>query len=289
LGEWRLIGKLGEGLGLFAEFYQPLESSLSWFVNPIVSFNRNTTNLYFDYNNLATILDTSSQFGVQFGRNISNVGRIKGFWEFSYDHYEIQTGSILIPDGHSRTGDVGIAFEWDTVDNVFFPHHGLKGHIALSTFDRGFGGDSHFSQLDSSALVAFSSGKHAIVFGGKYERTLDETPAFNSLFSLGGLFELTGLSRDELMANNAALVNAIYFYELTKLKIIPNRPGKIYLGVSLETGKAWEDANLTDNQFVTSGSLFLGIDSILGPIYLAFGMTDNGRKAAHLEIRPVFK
>jgi NTE family protein len=85
------------------------------------------------------------------------------------------------------------------------------------------------------------------------------------------------------------LVSAIYFYQLKKLNLIPNRPLPIYLGASLESGKVWGDTNLSHERFIESASVFIGADSLLGPIYLAFGATDTGRKAAHLMIRPAFK
>ena len=184
---------------------------------------------------------------------------------------------------------MGLTFEWDTVDNIYFPHHGLRGEAKFTSNEKAFGGKSHFSQFASRGLCGFSSGKHALALAGIYNKTLDGELELNSQFSLGGLFELTGLANNELMGNNAGLLTGIYFYEIKKLSLIPNRPSPVYAGASLERGKVWGDTNLGDNKFISSGSLFLGIDSLIGPIYLAFGMTDNGRKAAHLVIRPAFR
>jgi NTE family protein len=289
LGEWRLLGKIGKGNGLFAEYYQPLDASLSWFVNPYASFNRGPVSYYFDYNRLATILDTSSLIGVQFGKTFSNVVRLKGFWEFDYDDFTIKTGSILLPKTFERNGQAGISFEWDAIDNLYFPHHGTKGDVTLSTYDKALGGDNHFSQLAINSLNAISHGKHALALGGKFNRTLNGEPSFNTGFDLGGLFGLSGLSSGELTGSNSALITGIYYYEINQLPIIPNRPTPVYLGASLEGGKVWGETNLSNNEFITSGSIFIGLDSILGPVYIAFGMTDNGRKAAHLAIRPAFK
>jgi NTE family protein len=289
LGEWRILGKIGKGNGIFAELYQPLEPSLSWFVNPYASFNRGPVDIFYDYNRLATILDTSSIIGVQFGKTFSNVARIKAFWEFEYDDFTIKTGNMLLPKTFDRDGEVGIAFEWDAIDNLYFPQHGVKGDVTLTTSDKSFGGENHFSQLAINSLNATSFGKHAFVLAGKFNRTLDGDPSFSSTFDLGGLFELSGLSNGELTGSNSGLITGIYFYEFKKLEIIPNRPSPIYLGASLESGKVWGETNLSDNDFLTSGSVFVGIDSILGPIYLDFGMTEHGRKAGHLAIRPAFK
>ncbi|MBN9286811.1 MAG: hypothetical protein BGO43_05345 [Gammaproteobacteria bacterium 39-13] len=289
LGEWRIIGKIGQGTGIFAEFYQPLESSLSWFINPYINLQRLPRPIYFDYTNLATVLDSSAQVGVLFGRNFSNVARLSAFWLFEYDGYDVKEGTLFLPENHSQNGEMGLTFEWDTVDNIYFPHHGLRGEAKFTSNEKAFGGKSHFSQFASRGLCGFSSGKHALALAGIYNKTLDGELELNSQFSLGGLFELTGLANNELMGNNAGLLTGIYFYEIKKLSLIPNRPSPVYAGASLERGKVWGDTNLGDNKFISSGSLFLGIDSLIGPIYLAFGMTDNGRKAAHLVIRPAFR
>ncbi len=297
LGELRFIGQIGHGEALFGEYYQPLTSDLTWFINPSIGIQRTFYTGYFDFSSIATYLITTSQLELAFGKVFSNVARIKGYWEYDYNVIKLRTGCFdqleeLFPnqlDEHVTDGSVGIAFEWDTIDNLYFPHHGIKGSIDLSTYQKAFGGETEFSQLMIRNLAAASTGKHAFVLGTVYNRTLENTPSFPNQYNLGGLYELTGLYNNELSGDNSALVSAIYFYQLELLKIIPNRPLPIYTGFSLEAGKVWGETNLSTNRFIESASVFIAADTILGPIYLAAGATENGRKSVHLTLRPAFR
>ncbi len=289
LGEWRVVAQIGQGEGLLGEFYQPLTTDLSWFINPVLAIQRTPSTLYYDYNPIATYLTTTNHAAFSFGKIFSNVARLRGFWQFDNNDFKRKVGSDELFQGHISDGQVGLSLELDSVDNVFFPHQGIKGHITLSSFGKAYGGETNFSQLNVRGFGAASLGKHSLLLGGRYNRTLENIPSFPARFSLGGLFELTGLSSNEIYGNNSALLSGIYFYEFKKIHIIPNRPTPVYLGGSLESGKVWQGTNLSDNSFIESGSLFIGVDSLLGPAYLAVGITDTGRKAIHLMLRPAFK
>lgn len=289
LGEWRVISQIGYGEGLFAEYYQPFTSDLLWFVNPTIGIQRIPVNLYFDYDPIAEYLETVFQLNVSLGRNFLNWGRMRAFWQYEFDDFKLRTGSPFLPQGHERDGEIGLNFEWDTLDNLYFPHHGFKGNIIFSSNDELYGGDNSFKQLILGNLAAFTLGKHSLVLLTQYNRTLDEAADFANKFTLGGLFKLTGLANNELFGNNSGLISAIYFYQIKKLDIIPNRPLPLYIGTSFEAGKVWGETNLSNNRFEESVSIFAGADTILGPIYLAIAATDSGRKAAHLVLRPPFK
>ncbi len=291
MGEWRVLANIGYGEKLFAELYQPFTTDLTWYINPSASLSRTPATYYFDYNPEAIYLDTVGTFTFEFGKNFSNWGRLSTFWEFQNNDLKRRTGPDLLlgQDEHINDGQLGLNLEWDSLDNAYFPHHGLKGHISLSSFNDAFGGDDDFSQLEVSSLGALSCGKHSFALAGLYNRTLHNTPSFTQKFYLGGMYELTGLNSQELFGNNSGLVSAIYYYQWKNLHIIPNRPLPIYVGASLEKGKVWGEPNLSDNRFIGSGSVFIAADSILGPIYLAVGATDTGHQAVHLTLRPVFR
>jgi len=289
LGEWRLLGQIGQGEALLAEFYQPLSKDLSWFVNPAISIQRTPTIFYYDFDAIADLVTTTAQVNLALGKTFGHWGRLSGFWQYEYDDVKQETGPWLIQNQYVNSGELGVILEWDTLNNLYFPEKGMKGRVVFSNYDPAYSGDSHFSQITVRNLAAVSKGKHALALGAMYNGTIDDTPNFPNKYSLGGLFELTGLSTNELLGDNSALLSAVYFYELKRIEIIPNRPALLYLGASAEMGKVWKNTNLTDDRWIGSGSVFAAADTIIGPIYLAWGITDNGHKAAHLALRPAFK
>ena len=82
-----------------------------------------------------------------------------------------------------------------------------------------------------------------------------------------------------------ALATLAYYYRLNDLDLLP-----AYAGITLEAGNVWDqsdDIGLDDLRY--SGSLFLGVDSPLGPAYLALGYADSGDVAAYFYLGNPFR
>ncbi len=289
LGEWRVIGAVGTNLGFLAEIYQPIEPSLSLYINPYLYFNREPLFIFYNFEEVARFVDNTYVAGLNIGYNFSNWGRLYGFFNLNYQDYELIVSNPPLTSGFERQYITGGTVEWDLLDNLYFPHHGFKGEASLYSSRAYFTQDPHYSQFTYKSLAACSTGKHTWVLHARYDHTLSGEPNFISQFTLGGLFQLTGLQDEELMGQNAILGSLIYFYELKKIEFIPNRPFPIYIGGSFEAGNVWGDSNLpSPHSPVYVNSLFIGTNTIIGPVYLGGGLTYNGRRAVHLLIGPFF-
>ncbi len=63
----------------------------------------------------------------------------------------------------------------------------------------------------------------------------------------------------------------------------------VYFGASIEGANVWldeEDADIGD--LIYAGSLFLGVDSPLGPVYLGVGIAENDQRALYLQLGQIF-
>jgi NTE family protein len=57
----------------------------------------------------------------------------------------------------------------------------------------------------------------------------------------------------------------------------------IYVGGSLELGGAWQDSDeISFDNSIFAGSLFVGLDTFIGPIYIAGGLAEGGNSALYL-------
>ena len=57
----------------------------------------------------------------------------------------------------------------------------------------------------------------------------------------------------------------------------------VYLGASLEAGNAWEESgDITLSSLIPAGSVFLGVDSLLGPFYFGGGFAEGGQKSFYM-------
>jgi NTE family protein len=51
----------------------------------------------------------------------------------------------------------------------------------------------------------------------------------------------------------------------------------VYIGASIESGNVWTSSDAVGfDSLLTNGSLFLGLDSYFGPVYIAAGMAEGG-------------
>jgi NTE family protein len=99
-------------------------------------------------------------------------------------------------------------------------------------------------------------------------------------FDLGGFLNLSGTPPGALSGSRSAFLGALAYYRMGELpRIVGN---SWYAGVSLEAGSAWRrrDGD-TGRDVKKAASIYIGIDSIIGPLYLGYGRTFGGDSALY--------
>ncbi len=95
---------------------------------------------------------------------------------------------------------------------------------------------------------------------------------------------MSGLERGEISGPHAALTRLVYY------RRVGDTTGglfetPIYLGFSAEAGNAWQTRDeISFNTMLLNGSVFVGMDSYLGPVYLAAGFGEGGQTNFYLFI-----
>lgn len=81
--------------------------------------------------------------------------------------------------------------------------------------------------------------------------------------------------------SQAAVFAGVAYYRMGE---VPRALGRSwYAGLSLEAGNAWaRQADVRFGDMRKAGSLFLGLDSVIGPLYLGLGRTFGGDTAIYL-------
>lgn len=288
-GELRVFGAVGSDPGAFIEWYQPISSNLAWFIDTIVSYQRKTFPLFIEEDEIARYRASIFRGTFSVGRNLREWGRIEAGYSRADGSNRVLIGWPTLIEQNFDIGFGYFRFEWDKWDNSFFPNSGAAGNIQYALFREGLGNDSCFDQLSMRAGGAKTFNRHTLLLAGQYEDTTKNRSALNSLFRLGGLFRLSGLSEDQLSGQQSALLVALYYYRFKEVTVIPNKPFPLYLGLSLETGNTWETStSVFKHSFRKAGSVFVGADTIIGPFYFGYGFAENGHRALHLFMgRPI--
>jgi NTE family protein len=114
----------------------------------------------------------------------------------------------------------------------------------------------------------------------RYGVSFDSLPATRS-YTLGGFLNISGYQRDSLLASDFVTGRLVYYRELFSA-------GSPLFGLALFGGGSLElshiendDAELADYNDLLSGSLFLGVDTAIAPVYFALGMAEEGEASGY--------
>ncbi len=93
-----------------------------------------------------------------------------------------------------------------------------------------------------------------------------------------------GYQQDQLRGQQVALGKLVSYRRGSQSML-----GSFYLGASLETGNVWQTGqSVALHDLLVAGSVFIGYDTALGPLYLGFGTAERGVNSFYFYLGRVF-
>ncbi len=290
-GELVAQAVIGDQLGLFTELYQPLDFADRFYLfanagaselNQNISANDGTDAL------LGQTRVTGATFRLGAGRNFGVWGTMRVGLQRRFNRIR---GRIGVPRDavfkvDSTTFTAG--FEVDTLDNPRFPHSGVALSAEYLNDLSLFGGDSKVDNLRLGLFKPVTWGNNTLGLNVNVGTSFNGTPDETNLFSLGGFLNLTAFAPGQLTGNHGGVAGLIYYRRVGGgLGYLARTP--LYVGAMIETGNVWNDASdISLGDLKWSTSLFVGADTLIGPIYLGGGIGSRGEAAAFLYIGQLF-
>lgn len=285
--EWLTRAQIGDKQELYSEFYQPLDAGSRYFVAPYLDIGSQNIEATLDNDPIAEYRLERYGFGLNLGRQIGNNGEVRLGVGQAWGQAEVRIGEQGLPKVNFNEGFYDLKYSFDTLDNVYFPHSGEDVSLTLRQFEPGLGSDQRYRQWDMKLDKALSSGPNTWVFGGRYARTLDDAEVVTSSFVMGGARQLSGFRQDSVSGQNLSLMRMVYYRRLTPRSYLP-LDFPLYLGGSLERGRAWNNDNEFDSGYINAASIFLGFETPLGPLNFSYGMNTENQKAFYLNLGQTF-
>ena len=289
--EWRNRVQLGETLGVFSEIYQPLGLASERFVAAYIDGRVRKVELFAPSGEaLALVQRQGVQVGADIGWPIGLRGTIG----------EMRLGVIgaqrsTTPELVSRAIPLNVAQtqRWreagvratvmaDQLDYANFPSRGYRAMgeavVGRRSYDNLPSGP--FDRVEASVTAVKSWGPHTLNVGARLARASDVPLGAVDEYSLGGFQQLSGYRVGQVAGNYLA------FGRLTYYRRLPFDAGParaLFAGGSLEAGNAWanrRDVSLRDLR--GAGSLFIGADTGIGPLYLSLVSAPKGFTGLYL-------
>lgn len=281
--EWLTRLQLGDRQEFFSEFYQPLDAGSRWFVAPTLIAEAQNVEALIDNDPIAEYRLQRYGYGLNLGRQIANNGEIRFGVGQAWGEADVRVGDRQLPDFSFEEGYYQLQYSFDTMDNVDFPREGEDIALTLRQYDPALGSDERYRQWELRLDKAFNFGLDTLVLGGRYGRTLDDAEVVTSSFLLGGARQLSGYRQDALPGQNVSLARMIYFRRITPRSFLP-LDFPLYLGASLERGRAWNNDSLFDSGYINAGSIFIGYETPLGPLNFSYGLNDESQRALYMNL-----
>jgi len=280
--EWRTDLQIGETSALSSEFYQPLDASQLFFVAPRVEFERNTYFLFQGDQRIASynlrygraILDFGSQF-TRFGE--FRIGLLEGTLDAS-----LNTGppDLAPPTGRIRQGAVTSRLVYDQLDSANFPRDGESATAHLFASSSALGSTDAYNRWDASGLGAWSFGNNTLSVGLKAGGKLGSEPLPRyDQFQWGGFLQQSGYPTGALITDNFTFGRLVYYNKFVRQKLLEG----VYAGASLEMGHYGTPlVPGSPSGTLKSGSVFLGADTPIGPLYFGYGRASDNNSSWYL-------
>jgi NTE family protein len=281
--EWRNDLRLGTDPRLFSEFYQPLNFDSRLFIAPHINLQQSNLNAFAANSTIARFRVSEAEGGFDVGRELGRIGEFRIGVFRGIGEARVKVGDPALQNIDFNTGGAFARLRFDSLDNARFPRRGLRSDIKWTLSRPGFGADIRFDTIEGEATQTWSRGKNSLQLGLSYATTLEADSAIQDFFPMGGFLRLSGLERGEIAGPHAALAKLVYYHRIGDTSGIMDTP--IYLGASAEAGNVWRTRSEMDfNSMILNGSLFVGFDTFLGPVYVAAGFAEQGQSNFYLFI-----
>ncbi len=292
-GELRNRLRLGGETGVESEFYQPFGLGARFFALGQLGYTAENFPLFQGTDQVADYRVQRGETRAGIGTYLSTDLSLGGGLIYGHDWVRRYIGSPdSITEGDAVFGAYSTRLEYDTLDSAIFPAHGMRLDFDSYWYRKSLGSDNN---SDAYKLVwdgVLSSGENHFLFGTRLTASTNSA-VIEVNDSLGGFLNLSGYPERGLVAPNLVFGRAVYYRQLSdpdKLFAVP-----IYFGGSVEGGHLWGLQQAIDTNFdevIYAGSIFAGVKTPFGPLFLGYGQTNNGHYSVYLTfgtlIRPRF-
>lgn len=279
--EWLSTVQLGERELIATEWYQPLNRAQTWYVKPSAGLTQQSRSLFVDGLRVSEFDVRDRQLGLEVGVNLSAAGQFRLGGTYRNLRADTVTGLPIFVAQRVRGRSLYAGLELDTLDERYFATRGHYLNATLRDMRPSGGEDPPYTRASLDFTLARTLGDWTLQLTGEAgSSTRGVLPAYDA-FSLGGPFRLSGFAPDQMIGDDLRYVRL----SVQRRLVTPSRVGgtTVYAGLLAESGKMgtpYTEARLSGWQ--RSFGLYLGMNTLVGPLYLGFANAPNGRSAWYL-------
>lgn len=282
--EWRNRLQIGEVPQVSTELYHPLKWTLGlsndWFVAASASAERRNLSLFEDNGGekIGEVQRSVARAGLDLGQPWGSLGELRFGLDYRAGRNQLLlrndlADTLYTPQAWQEAG-LRLRVVMDQLDFANFPQRGYRAEAEAFVGKRHDDGTRKLLRLETQATTASTWGNqtlnlHLMARGSNEDRL---SPV--GRYSLGGFQQLSGYQVGQLTGNVVLLGRLGWYMRLAETPVFARG---FFVGASLETGNAWLDTHeMRKGGLRQGGSLYLGADTGLGPMYLGLTWAPRG-------------
>ncbi|MDX1623018.1 MAG: patatin-like phospholipase family protein [Gemmatimonadota bacterium] len=282
--EWTTEARVGQRLGLRTEFHQPIDFAGRWFVEPSGGLERISQPVFGAGRLLAEYDVTRARAGLAAGRVIGRsielrAGLFASRVDAALDPEPPSTppdpaGEPRLPDLEERVVAAEASLVVDHLDDLNLPRGGVLLSVRLRSAREALGSERSWDRLAVEAKGFLGRGPRTGFLAFEAGSALGTDLPAHEEFLLGGLLSLSGFAEGELRGRYYGVGRAGGY---RRIATVPADRG-VYVGTWVEAGAAWTESreiDLEDLRWAWTAAAIA--ETPLGPAYLAFGVSEEGR------------
>ncbi|MEC5385028.1 patatin-like phospholipase family protein [Uliginosibacterium sp. H3] len=277
--QWRNDIQLGLNNSLSTEFFQPIARS-AFFIAPNASARSDSIPIYDqDGKHIWDVNYTSSMSAIDLGLSLGRFGEARIGPYTRYTVAEIETGSGAGTRVNGRDYGLQTSLTIDQLDNPRFPRRGYLANLSyrIGSATSAQDGRANSRELTLNGDAAFTLDNTTTRLSLRHSASDGTGPDYTQL---GGFLQLSGLRNNQLIGNKSDFMRIMGYRQVAPLTT--GLGSGTYLGASLETGRMYNQTLTgTSTPWIPSASVWLGIDTFMGPLYTGLGWSNfNGGQFA---------
>jgi NTE family protein len=275
--EWRNTFSLGAINQWASELYQPLDFSRNVFIAPRLELHQERDDLYQQDTPVTTYRINRRLFGLDLGARFGTSALIRIGVEGGGITATPALAQSVFPALSEHVGAYHLKFDYDTLDRWSFPSTGQYLKLDLKSSRSVLGANTSYDRGDLQFEQAFHFGDEDLRVGLAGGSGFGTRLPVQDLFPLGGFLQLSGYQQRQFLGQRYLLGRLMTYRSLGDPGAYTRR---LFLGASLEAGNVYDRFNGSNSSGLRhSGSIFLGADTGIGPLFLGLGVAGNSRSA----------
>lgn len=280
--------QIGQTRRMLAELYQPLDNHLRLFGEVAGEFRSEVVPIFEGETQVARFRVRRAGVGLSLGSRLGLWGQGRAGVVRQEVRTEPLVGAVDLPEVRSGQASVFAEVVIDDLDDPWFPEDGVFGSLRVARAGELLGAGVSFDRAEARMTGALTMGANTWLLTAAAGSSLGSALPLWERFTLGGFTRMSGLLEDELAGNYYGFGSLTYLRRISPPRGL-SPVGGFRFGASLEAGNAWDTTDAVALESLRlSGSAFVGFETLIGPVYLAYGQADGGRNSYYFLLGPAF-